>query len=127
MIKYNKQRNYRRNGDIIYHDNFPKKNTTSILYQPNTESIASSSFTLNETDGNLYYNDDIEETQEYTKGTITKYVVPYKYIWIDANGDMVLYADCPDVIDNDFFELNQTDGHFYINAYSSIGSTDEIL
>ena len=124
MIKYNKQRNYRRNGDIIYHDNFPKKNTTSILYQPNTESIASSSFTLNETDGNLYYNDDIEETQEYAKGTITKYVVPYKYIWIDANGEMILYADCPDVIDNSFFELNQTDGHFYINAYTFIDSDD---
>lgn len=124
MIKYNKQRNYRRNGDIIYHDNFPKKNTTSILYQPNVESIASSSFTLNETDGNLYYNDDIEETQEYTRGTITKYVVPYKYIWIDANGEMVLYADCPDVIDNSFFELNQTDGHFYINAYTFIDSDD---
>ena len=124
MIKYNKQRNYRRNGDIIYHDNFPKKNTTSIHYKPNVESIASSSFTLNETDGNLYYNDDIEETQEYTKGTITKYVVPYKYIWIDANGEMILYADCPDVIDNSFFELNETDGHFYINAYTFIDSDD---
>ena len=115
MIKRNRQRNYRRNGDIIYHDNFPKKNTTSILYQPNTESIASSSFTLNETDGNLYYNDDIEETQEYTKGTITKYVVPYKYIWIDTTGEMMMYADCPTFIEEGFFEINQTNGNFIIN------------
>ena len=86
-----------------------------ILYQPNTESIASSSFTLNETDGNLYYNDDIEETQEYTKGTITKYVVPYKYIWIDTNGEMMMYADCPTFIEEGFFEINQTNGNFIIN------------
>lgn len=127
MIKYNKQRNYRRNGDIIYHQDFPKKNTTSIVYQIDETAVTVSSFFLNESDGNLYYNDDIEQTQEYTRGTLTVNVVPYRYIWIDANGDMVLYADCPDVIDNDFFELNQTDGHFYINAYSSIGSSDEIL
>lgn len=127
MIKYNKQRNYRRNGDIIYHQDFPKKNTTSIVYQIDETALTDSSFFLNESDGNLYYNDNIEQTQEYTRGTLTVNVVPYRYIWIDTNGEMVLYADCPDVIDNNFFELNQTDGHFYINAYSSIGSSDEIL
>ena len=116
MIKYNKQRNYRRNGDIIYHQDFPKKNTTSIIYQLDETALTTSSFTLNESDGNLYYNDDIEQTQEYTRGTITINVVPYKYIWIDTNGEMVLYADYPDIIEDDFFELNQTNGNFYINT-----------
>lgn len=124
MIKYNKQRNYRRNGDIIYHQYFPKKNTTSIVYQTNDGALTDSSFFLNESDGNLYYNDDIEQTQEYTKGTLTVNVVPYRYIWIDTNGEMILYADCPDVIDNNFFELNETDGHFYINAYTRLDSDD---
>ena len=115
MIKQNKQRNYRRNGDIIYHQNFPKKNTTSIIYQIDETALTASSFVLNESDGNLYYNDDIEQTQEYTRGTLTVNVVPYRYIWIDVIGEMMLYADCPNVIEDDFFELNETDGNFYIN------------
>lgn len=112
MIKRSRQRNYRRNDDIIYHQDFQKKHTTSIIYQLDASALNSSSFTLNETNGNLYYDDIIEDTQEFENGSLINNVVPYKYIWIEANNSMELIANCPTVIDSEFFNLDQQTGNF---------------
>lgn len=110
-IKNNRQRNYYRNGDIVYNDKRIKREGTSLLY----EAVSNPSFTLNESNGNLYYTSTQDGGESYTKGVLTFTIDPFVYLGIDANNEMDLIANSPNILSASF-ELNQINGNFIINV-----------
>lgn len=112
--KISRQRNYRRNKDIVYSSGFTKPNGMIIHYLYDT--TENPLFTLNEINGNLYYTQDLTTTpsQMFSNGVVNINVVPYSFIRIDANDELYLIADVPNIIDDTFFEINQESGDFII-------------
>ena len=112
-IKRNRQRNYRRNKDIVYPTELTNKSGALIEYGFDDTDVPT--FTLNTTNGNLYYTQNQHGNQSYSNGVLRINVVPYSFIRIDANGNMELIADVPTLVDDTFFELNQITGELIIH------------
>lgn len=109
----NKQRNYYRNGDIVYNENRTKLGGASINY----DTVSNPSFSLNRFDGNLYYNEQtITEGEVLNKGVLTIKIDPYIYLKIEVDSEMYLIGEVPNIIYNsNLFELDETNGNFIIN------------
>ena len=112
--KYNKQRNYYRNGDIVYNEEKRiRRSGDSIVY----DTVSDPSFTLNESNGNLYYTSTTEGGESYSRdrGVLTITVDPFIYLKIDVNRDMDLIAEAPNILEASF-ELDYISGEFIINV-----------
>ena len=113
-LKYNKQRNYYRNGDIVYNEEKRiRRSGDSIVYG----TVSDPSFTLNESNGNLYYTSTTEGGESYSKdrGVLTITVDPFIYLKIDVNTEMYLIAEAPNILEASF-ELDESNGNFIINV-----------
>ena len=110
----NKQRNYYRNGDIVYNDKRINAKSANLVYN---SSVSNPNFQLNETTGNLYYiytNDDIAEQQG--KYDITISFDPWVYARIYPE-EINIIGDVPNIIYNSsMFVLDQTSGNLIINT-----------
>ena len=109
----NKQRNYYRNGDIVYNDKRINSKSANLVYQ----SVSNQNFTLDSSTGNLYYiyqNDDIAERQG--KYEITISFDPWIYARIYPE-EINIIGDVPNIIYNaSMFVLDQSTGNLIINT-----------
>ena len=110
-----KQRNYKRNGDVIANTDLTKTILDDIGYSLNV-SITSNPWSMNGV-GNLLYSEDTNyDTMVFDDGG--KLIVqfnPYLYITVDSTPEY-LTANIPDDIEstNLIFNIDQTTGNLII-------------
>lgn len=109
----NKQRNYYRNGDIVYNENRTKLGGALTNYE--VIEVSDPNFSLNENNGNLYYiNSDTDISETLNKGVLSITIDPFIYIKVEANDEMYLIGEVPNILSTSF-ELDETNGNFIIN------------
>lgn len=111
-----RQRNYRRNGDVIAHkDNDKKKLTNGVEYDVANPDSSSIDWFMIES-GYLYYQTDINvNTSENVDGSITVYTDPYLFINIDSTPEYLVANIPSDIIGETLFRIDDVTGEFIIN------------
>lgn len=94
LVKRSRQRNYRRNNDIIYNGNDSKfLNEKSVYYYINNEG----NFVLD--NGWLLFNYNLNDTDDTING--------YKYITMDSDGAFLI-GYYPNEVKDDLFFIDES-------------------
>lgn len=93
FVRTDKQRNYQRNKDIVYHTKGTKVNKRALKYL--IGDVKAPVFTLVDETGILYYTLDSYSAPYTERGEIQQIITPIAYVRIYMNDNLELVADVP--------------------------------